>query len=46
VKQEVMHRLELSRRYGGYIVSPSHDMPPDIPTENILALQEVLLEQG
>jgi uroporphyrinogen decarboxylase len=42
VRQEVEHRMGLSRRYGGYIVSPSHDMPPDIPVDNVLAMVETL----
>ncbi len=46
VKTEVRHRLELARKYGGYIVSPSHDMPPDIPVENVLAMLEVLRGNG
>jgi len=45
VKQEVTHRLELARKYGGYILSPAHDMPADIPTKNILAMRESLLHQ-
>lgn len=45
VKKEVRHRLELGRKFGGYIVAPSHDMPPDVPLENIEAMVEVLKEQ-
>jgi len=46
VRLEVRDRLALARRYGGYIVAPSHDMPPDIPTENIQAMVEELAGQG
>ena len=42
VREEVRHRIALSQRYGGYIVSPSHDMPPDIPVDNVLAMAETL----
>ncbi len=42
VRDEVIHRLKLAREYGGYIISPAHDMPPDIPLENIKAMLEVL----
>ena len=42
VRDEVQHRIGLSRKYGGYIVSPSHDMPPDIPVDNVLAMVETL----
>jgi uroporphyrinogen decarboxylase len=41
VAGEVEHRLGLARKHGGYIISPSHDMPPDIPVENVLAMLEV-----
>jgi uroporphyrinogen decarboxylase len=46
VRDEVQHRLGLSRKYSGFIVSPSHDMPPDIPVENVLAMLETLAECG
>jgi uroporphyrinogen decarboxylase len=42
VRREVEHRLGLAGRFGGYIVSPSHDMPPDVPVENVLAMLEAL----
>jgi len=44
VRDEVKHRLGLARKYSGYIVSPSHDMPPDIPVENVLAMLETLMD--
>jgi uroporphyrinogen decarboxylase len=45
VRAEVLHRLGLAREYGGYIISPSHEMPPDIPVENVLAMVEALKNQ-
>jgi uroporphyrinogen decarboxylase len=45
VKQETAHRLRLAREYGGFIISPSHDMPPDVPLENTLAMLELLRVQ-
>ncbi len=45
VRQEVKHRLKLARTHGGYIVAPSHDMPNDIPSENIEAMLEVFRDQ-
>ncbi len=45
VRAEVMHRLGLARAHGGYIISPSHEMPPDIPAENVLAMVEALRNQ-
>lgn len=46
VREEVEHRLSLARRWGGLIVSPSHDMPADVPLSNILAMSEALKGQG
>jgi uroporphyrinogen decarboxylase len=33
-------------RDGGYIFSPAHDMPKDVPVENMLAMLEVLQNQA
>ncbi len=30
---------------GGYVFSPSHGVPPDVPPENLVAMQEVLTSQ-
>ena len=35
----------LAKEHGGYIIAPSHDMPPDIPVENIDAMIDVLHNQ-
>ena len=32
-------------RGGGFIIAPSHDMPGDIPLENMLAFIEAVREQ-
>jgi len=45
VRREVEHRLGLALKYGGYIISPSHDMPPDIPLENILSMLTILKDE-
>ncbi len=45
VKREVRDRLRLAKKYGGYIISPAHDMPPDIPFQNIHAMLEVFQTQ-
>lgn len=45
ISQEVEHRLKLARTYGGYIISPSHDMPPDVPLENIRSMASALKSQ-
>jgi uroporphyrinogen decarboxylase len=44
VREEVRHRLNLAQTYGGLLISPSHDMPPDIPLKNILAVHEELCQ--
>jgi len=45
VRQEVENRVELAKKHGGYIIAPSHDMPPDIPIQNIDAMLDVLYNQ-
>jgi uroporphyrinogen decarboxylase len=45
VRKEALHRLKLARDYGGLIPSPSHDMPPDVPLENTLAMRDVFMSQ-
>ena len=45
VKDEVRHLIEVVGENGGYIASPSHDIPADARTENIAAMIEVLQEQ-
>ena len=45
VQDEVERRLAVARRWGGLIISPSHDMPSDIPLENIAAMVEPLKKQ-
>jgi uroporphyrinogen decarboxylase len=45
VREEVAGRLSLARRYGGYLIAPAHDMPPDVPPQNVQAMLEVLRAQ-
>ncbi len=45
VKEEVDHRLQMAKKYGGLIPSPSHDMPSDIPLENTLVMHELFTSQ-
>ena len=45
VREEVRQRLSLARVFGGLIIAPSHDMPPDIPFSNIMAMLETLRDQ-
>jgi uroporphyrinogen decarboxylase len=44
VRQEARHLLELGVR-GGYIFSPAHDVPKDVPLENMLAFIDEIQNQ-
>ena len=43
--REQTRRLLEAGRDGGYIFAPSHDVPPDVPPENIVAMMEVVRGQ-
>ena len=45
VKKETKHLIDNIGRQGGYIFSPAHDVPKDVPIENMLAMIEVLKDQ-
>jgi len=45
VQQEVSDLLNLADRYGGLIISPSHDMTPDVPLNNIQAMLGVIFNR-
>ena len=45
VKSEMRRLMDLLGKDGGYIVAPTHAMPNDIPTENIIAFLEVVQGQ-
>jgi len=45
VKDEVRRLIEIVGENGGYIASPSHDLPADAKPENIAAMIEVLQDQ-
>jgi len=44
VRRETEHLLELGSE-GGYILSPAHAVPKDVPLENMLAFMEAAHEQ-
>jgi len=46
VREEVRRLMGEIGRDGGFIVSPSHDMPGDIPLANLLAFIDTVLSQG
>jgi Uroporphyrinogen-III decarboxylase len=45
VREEVKHLIAEVGRGGGFIISPSHDMPGDIPIENLIALIDTIRDQ-
>jgi uroporphyrinogen decarboxylase len=45
VRAEVRHRTATLGRHGGYIIAPSHNIQPDTPVENILAMYEPELRE-
>ena len=45
VKCEMRKLMEILGENGGYIVAPTHAMPNDIPTENIMAFLDVVQNQ-
>lgn len=45
VKAEARQLIREIGRDGGYIIAPAHDIPQDVPPENIAALIEVLQAQ-
>jgi len=45
VKAETRRLMKLLGKGGGYIVAPTHAIPDDVPTENILAFLEVVQNQ-
>ncbi len=44
VRRETRHLLELGK-FGGYIFSPAHDVPADVPLDNILAFIDEIQNQ-
>lgn len=46
VKRETLECIELLGSGGGYIVAPCHNLQPNTPTENILAMYEAVAESA
>ncbi|PIX77810.1 MAG: hypothetical protein COZ37_00755, partial [bacterium (Candidatus Ratteibacteria) CG_4_10_14_3_um_filter_41_18] len=40
IKKEVKSRIKILGKNGGFILAPSHNLQPDIPAENIIAMYE------
>jgi len=45
VRQETRRLIEMGRQ-GGYVLSPSHQVPRDVPPENLVAMMEELRAQN
>lgn len=45
VRSETLRIMRLMSRGGGYIASPTHAVPPDVPPENINAMLDAFLNQ-
>jgi uroporphyrinogen decarboxylase len=46
VVNEVKLRLRTAGKGGGFIISPAHNLQPDVPLENILAFYQAVKEFG
>ena len=47
VKEETKRLIDLlGRENGGYIAAPTHDVPGDVPAQNILAMLDAMQHQG
>ena len=46
VRREVRERIETFRPYGGYTISPTQHLMPEIPLDNIVAMYESAYEYG
>jgi uroporphyrinogen decarboxylase len=45
VKEKTRWLIETIGAEGGYVFSPAHDVPKDVPPENMVAMIEVLQSQ-
>ena len=46
VREEVKHRIDDLGNGGGYVVCPSHNLQPEVPPQNVVAMYEAALEYG
>ena len=46
VEQDVRERLQALAPGGGYVFAPIHDIQPDVPPENIVAMYDAALKYG
>ena len=46
VKDEVKRLIEILGKGGGFIAAPAHNIQPDTPVENVLAMYKAVMESG
>jgi uroporphyrinogen decarboxylase len=46
VRAEVNHRIKVLGYGGGYVLSPAHNIQPDVPPENVLTLFDCAVSAG
>jgi uroporphyrinogen decarboxylase len=46
VREEVKRRIDDLRENGGYVLSAVHNIQPEVPPENVVAMYEAALEYG
>jgi len=46
VREEVRRRIEDLGEGGGYVLSPVHNVQPEVPPENLAAMFEAALQYG
>jgi uroporphyrinogen decarboxylase len=46
VKKEVKYKIDTLAPGGGYILNPVHNIQPDVPVDNLLAMVDTLMEYG
>jgi uroporphyrinogen decarboxylase len=44
IKKEITRRCEILGKGGGYIAAPAHNIQPDTPVENVMAMYEAIFE--
>ncbi len=45
VREETIRIMGIMRRGGGYVAAPTHSLPGDVPSENVLAMVDVFQHQ-
>jgi len=44
IRSEITRRCEILGKGGGYIAAPAHNIQPDTPVDNVLAMYEAIME--